>query len=229
MNFTSLRPGHTVEGAEIEAFRSEKKSSSYIYLMAGVHGDEVEGVYVLQNLFEWMKQSDDLDFPCVVIPIVNIDGYRQSSRTNAHGVDLNRNLETDDWSSEFSESKYNPGSAPFSEPENQYLAKLFSKFRPGHIITFHSWRPILNYNGDCKDVADFLHQYNKYDVKDSIGYPTPGSLGTYAPGNFDCPVLTYECPTLASSDKTLKEIWEENEEGLKALLGSGLLKRFTDS
>ena len=50
MNFSLLKSGHSVEGQEIQAFRSDEKASKYNYLMAGVHGDEVEGVYLLKNL-----------------------------------------------------------------------------------------------------------------------------------------------------------------------------------
>ena len=32
MNFTELKPGTTVEGAEIHAFKSEGKSTKYTYL-----------------------------------------------------------------------------------------------------------------------------------------------------------------------------------------------------
>ena len=141
MNFTPLKAGTSVEGDEIPAFRSEDKASKYIYLMAGVHGDEVEGVYLLQELFKWL-QDEDLTLPPVVIPILNVDGYRSGSRVNAHGVDLNRNLPSSNWSEEAREEKYHPGSEALSEPENKYLVKLFEKFPPKFILTLHSWKPM---------------------------------------------------------------------------------------
>lgn len=224
MNFTTLKPGISVEGTEIEAFRSDKKDSSYCYLMAGVHGDEVEGVYVLKELYEWLQDEDIQGVSFIVIPIVNVDGYRAGNRTNAHGVDLNRNLPSKNWVAQAKEAKYFPGKAAMSEPENQFLDALFAKFPPHLILSFHSWKPILNYNDDCKEVADFLAQYNHYPVEGDIGYPTPGSLGNYAPEKYNSPVLTFECPTL-SDDTDLKSIWEENQEGLKLLLKSELIKK----
>ncbi|MDD0852714.1 DUF2817 domain-containing protein [Halobacteriovorax sp. GB3] len=224
MNFISLKSGSSVEGDEIQAFKTDTKSNKWLYLMAGVHGDEVEGVYVLNQLFEWLKEEDLGDLPLIVIPILNVDGYRQGTRTNAHGVDLNRNLATDNWCPEIRAAKYHPGSAPMSEPENVYLDKLFSKFTPVQILTLHSWKPMLNYNGDCKDVAEYLEQYNGYPAEGDVGYPTPGSLGNYAPEKYSSPVLTFEFPVL-SEEKTLKEIWEENEEGLKAYFKSELVSK----
>ncbi|OUR94843.1 hypothetical protein A9Q84_17195 [Halobacteriovorax marinus] len=223
MNFIELRPGTSVEGDKIEAFKTETKAKKYIYLMAGTHGDEVEGVYVVKQLFEWLKEQDDIELNMVVIPILNPDGLRIGSRVNANGVDLNRNHDSGTWSPTATKSKYNPGTAPLSEPENQYLVSLLKKFPPSIILSFHSWKPMLNYNGDCAKVANFLNTFNGYEVCDDIkDHPTPGSLGDLAPKKFNSPVLTFECPVL-SDDQGLKEIWAENEEGLKALFNSELL------
>jgi protein MpaA len=224
MTFTELKSGHSVEKNEIKAFKTEGKSSLYTYLIAGVHGDEVEGVYVLDKLFEYLKKSgNEIELPLVVVPIVNVDGYRMNTRTNAHGIDLNRNLPTKDWTSNISAPQYNPGLSPASEPENKFLIKLFEKYPPFMCLSFHSWKPILNYNGDCQHIAQFLSDFNKYPCEPSIGYPTPGSMGTFLPENYQAPVLTFECP-LITQGHTLKGIWDENEKGLLALMHSGLLK-----
>lgn len=224
MNFTELRSGSSVEGSEIKAFRSETQGDKYVYLMAGVHGDEVEGVYVVDQLFQWLKEQD-FEIPMVVIPVLNVDGYRAGTRVNSHGVDLNRNLNTECWESEASEAKYFPGSAPLSEPENKYLIKLFEKFTPGLILTVHSWKPIVNYNGDCEDLAKFMAERNGYEIADDIGYPTPGSLGTYGSVNLKCPVMTFECPTL-SDEITLKQVWQENESAFKDIFNAKQYERF---
>lgn len=224
MIFSEIESGTSLEGNDIPVFKTEIKSSKYLYLLGGVHGDEVEGVYVLKELFAWLKTEHTLkDLPMVVIPILNVDGYRANSRTNAHLVDLNRNLPTKDWSSEHTKPRYNPGPKPLSEPENQFLVKLLDKYKPGMIISFHTWKPILNYNGECKDEADFLASFNKYEVASDIGYPTPGSLGTFATEKYNCPVLTFECPELKKHKESLKEIWEENEEGLKKFFSSDIV------
>lgn len=227
MNFVDLKPGSSVEGDDINSFRSENKGSKFVYLMAGVHGDEVEGVYVLDEIIKWLKENDEYELPTIVIPILNVDGYRAGTRVNAHGVDLNRNLPAASWSDEAREPKYFPGEKPLSEPENQYLDKLMAKYPPGIIITMHSWKPMINYNGNCRDVADILFKHNGYEVCDDIaGHPTPGSLGDYGPEKYGAPVLTFECPLIAEG-KTLKEIWEENEAGFKELLLSDTLKSYT--
>ncbi|OFZ20680.1 MAG: hypothetical protein A2202_05665 [Bdellovibrionales bacterium RIFOXYA1_FULL_36_14] len=225
MNFIELKSGQSLENVKIEVFKQDKKSLKHIYLIAGVHGDEVEGVFVLKNIFHWLKETNEVDLPLVVIPVLNVDGFRVSSRGNSHGVDLNRNLPADNWINQCEKAKYNPGQSPLSEPENIFLVRLMEKYAPGIIISIHSWKPMLNYNGDCLDVAEYLHQFNHYEVVDSVGYETPGSLGEYAPKHYNAPVLTFEMPRI-SDQLSLKEIWAENEEGMKSLLKSNVLKRF---
>lgn len=224
MIFSELESGTSLEGHEIPVFKTDIKAQKFLYLMAGVHGDEVEGVYVLKELFQWLKLEHNLkDLPMIVIPILNVDGYRTQSRVNAHSVDLNRNLPTKDWSAVVTQPKYNPGPKPLSEPENQFLVKLLDKYRPGFILSFHTWKPILNFNGDCKDVAEYLHKYNNYEMAGDIGYPTPGSLGTFGVEKYGSPVLTFECPELRTHRESLKDIWKENEEGLKSLFQTDLI------
>lgn len=224
MIFRELISGQSVEGLPIPVFKTELRAPKYLYLVGGVHGDEVEGVYILKEIFEWLKNDHALkDVPMIVIPILNVDGYKNRTRVNAHLVDLNRNLPTKDWTSVAREARYNPGTEPLSEPENQFLVKLMDKFNPGLIISFHTWKPMLNYNGDCQDVAEYLAKFNHYVTDPDIGYPTPGSLGSYAMENYHCPVLTFECPELKIHKETLKEIWDENEEGLKGLFRTDLI------
>jgi len=225
MDFKELKSGLSVEGSEIKSYISELKGAKYCYLLAGVHGDEVEGVYILKELFSWLRTADeDIQIPMVVIPILNVDGYRMSTRTNANGVDLNRNLASANWSAEAREKKYFPGKAPLSEPENQYLVKLLNKYPPYLIMSFHSWKPMLNWNGpDCQKYADYLAKYNNYPVVADIeGHPTPGSLGEFGPEKYKTSVLTFEAPLLADN-LGLKQIWEENQTGLKALLSSKVI------
>jgi protein MpaA len=223
MHFRDLPFGKSNLGEEIQAYISEDKASKYTYLMAGVHGDEVEGIYVLKNLFEWLKKNEKIKIPLLIIPLLNVDGYRAHSRVNAKGVDLNRNLPSKHWTSEAREEKYYPGTAPLSEPENKFLVKLFEKYPPKFILSFHSWKPMLNYNGNCKEIAEFLSKYNGYPPVGVIeDYPTPGSLGEYGPEVLKSPVLTWECP-LISETKGLKEIWEESRLSLENLFNSTLL------
>ena len=109
MSFKELRFGESVGSRDIEAYYNQIESKKYLYLMAGVHGDEVEGVYVLSKLFNWINEIGVFKIPTVVIPILNVDGYNDQTRVNANGVDLNRNLPTNDWTNECKSEEYFPG------------------------------------------------------------------------------------------------------------------------
>ena len=80
MNILELKPGCSSEGEKIPCFKTEGKFPKYTYLMAGVHGDEVEGVYILEQLFMWLKEHDELNPPLLIIPVLNVDGHRHGTR-----------------------------------------------------------------------------------------------------------------------------------------------------
>ncbi|MBF0312978.1 MAG: succinylglutamate desuccinylase/aspartoacylase family protein [Oligoflexia bacterium] len=211
--------------SDIHAYKSDVNNGRYIYILAGVHGDEVESIYVLKELLANAELWEKINRPTIVVPIVNVDGYRIGTRTNSHGVDLNRNLPASSWSHVITEPQYHPGLTPLSEPENQFLVSLFQKYPPGIAISLHSWRPILNYNGDCIEVAHFLAERNQYPIAPSIGYATPGSLGDYLPEKYSAPVLTYELPRIGHL-RTLRDVWDENKLALTDLLTSDLLNKY---
>jgi protein MpaA len=125
MKFIELTSGTSVKGGIIRAYKSEKKNpeanTKYNYILGAVHGDEVEGAHLAQELFKWLSKTDEVDMPIIIVPIVNVDGFKLKTRVNGNGVDLNRNLPSTQWTPEAREAKYFPGVAPLSEPENQYL------------------------------------------------------------------------------------------------------------
>lgn len=226
MNFIELESGKSVNGEKIHAYKSEISAPKYNYILGAVHGDEVEGAHLAKELFNWLKSTSEVDMPLIIVPIVNVDGFKANSRVNANGVDLNRNLPSKQWSGEALEAKYFPGTHPLSEPENKFLVELFDKYPPRFILSFHSWYPVINYNGACKEVAEFLASFNKYPIEaDFLSHPTPGSLGEFATQIYNAPVLTFECPLL-SDEVTLQKIWNENEEGFKKLFTTKTILNF---
>ncbi|MDO9182779.1 MAG: DUF2817 domain-containing protein [Bacteriovorax sp.] len=230
MKFIELSPGKSVKGESIHAYKSESssndKATKYNYILGAVHGDEVEGAHLASELFNWLKENNDIDMPIIVVPIVNVDGFKLKDRVNGNGVDLNRNLPSKQWTPEAREAKYFPGTAPLSEPENKFLVSLFETYPPRFILSFHSWYPVINYNGACKELAEFLASFNKYPIEaDFLSHPTPGSLGEYGPQTHGTPVLTFECPVL-SDGVTLESIWKDNEEAFKKLFTTKIIETF---
>lgn len=226
MKFKNLNSGTSVKGNPIPAYKTETNSDKYFYILGAVHGDEVEGAHLAKQLFSWLESECELELPIIVVPIVNVDGFEAKTRVNANGVDLNRNLPSKQWTSEAREPKYFPGKEPLSEPENKFLVDLFNTYPPKFIISFHSWYPVINYNGACKEVAEFLASYNKYPIEaDFASHPTPGSLGEFGPQQLNCPVLTFECPLL-SETVSLENIWNENKTAFQKLFLDRVIESF---
>jgi len=211
MNFTKVKETTSNHGRAIEAFQN-KVAPRYIYLLAGVHGDEPEGVYVLHQWWSWIKEQK-IDIPFIVIPCLNPDGIHHHHRWNANKVDLNRNLPTQDWTDQHKEKKYFPGESPMSEVENIFLDECLQSFSPAYIFSFHSWKRILNINGPEKKIVQLISRHNKYPVDSDIGYPTPGSFGTYGVEKYNTSVLTFELPP-KENDINFEMIWNENKSAL---------------
>lgn len=217
----------TSEGSPIELYHPSHlqidKSFSFakppLLFIGGVHGDEPEGVALAQHFLKSLKQLSVADLqllrPWLLIPCLNPDGYKADQRTNARGVDLNRNFSSPDWSPECTKPRYFPGIAPESEKETQALVALIKKIPPEAIIHFHSWEPCIVYTGaPGKKWADKISEHCGYSSAESIGYPTPGSLGEYGWQSHKIPVICIE----EKAGTPLSEVGPRFEKGLYELL-----------
>ncbi len=164
----------------------------HVLIIGGVHGDEPEGIIAAEKILQQCLQKYSYSFSLTLIPCFNPEGKLAKNRQNTNGVDLNRNLPTQDWTAEFTNPRYNPGRAANSEKENQALVKLLETEKIDLIISLHSWNPMINVNGDCNEEAKILADHTGYTIEPYIGYPTPGSLGTYAGREKQIPTITYE-------------------------------------
>lgn len=73
----------------VHVFRSKKKGPSVLF-MAGMHGDEINGIEILRNLLK-EKYFEKLERGSIIsIPIVNVVSFLNSNRELPDGRDLNR-------------------------------------------------------------------------------------------------------------------------------------------
>lgn len=163
-------------------------------LIIGVfHGDEPQGKYLIEKYLELYPLANNLIF----IPCLNPDGLQNNTRTNANGVDLNRNFPTQNWGEDTSSAGDNPtdyycGKSPASEIETQFVIDVIEKYNPKLILTLHAPYKIVNYDGPAKEIAQKISNIIGYPVEESIGYPTPGSFGTYCGVERNIPTITLE-------------------------------------
>jgi murein peptide amidase A len=184
--------GHTTTHLPIPAYRFGPRTPNGVLILGGVHGDEIEGVWAAHGLLDKFSEKYEFPFSLTLVPAMNLDGVLAKDRRNARGVDLNRNLPTKDWSPVVATERYHPGLAAGSEAENQALMRFVETEKPKFIISLHSWKPLLNVNGDCTTEAQAIAELTGYTIEESIGYPTPGCLGTYTGLERGIPTITYE-------------------------------------
>lgn len=212
-----MRPlifGNSSLGIPINAFQFGTQGPK-VLLMGGVHGDEPEGVTLAQGLLAHFIRHFDYRLQITLIPMFNPDGVIMHTRTNGRGVDLNRNMPTKDWNPEARAPRYSPGPFAGSEPESKALGTWIEIERPALVMSFHSWEPMLNTNGDCKGEAEVLAKWTGYKITDDIGYPTPGSHGTYLGHERGIPTLTYEIQRDLPLDQVLEKHLKPVLEALK--------------
>lgn len=224
--------GRSVEGRPIIGFSSTRRASQAacppvarggVLILGGFHGDEPKSVHVARKLIEFLE-DDGLSArppsPWVIVPLVNPDGYECRRRRNARGVDLNRNFPTENWAPGAARSRMFGGPRPASEPETRAVIRTVQRFLPALIITIHSiggGRQCDNYDGPGRKIAARMSRRNGYPVTATIGYPTPGSFGTWAGIERRIPTITLELP----SQHSPRQCWEDNREALLHVLRVG--------
>ncbi|MHC4695500.1 MAG: M14 family zinc carboxypeptidase [Planctomycetota bacterium] len=212
---TVVTLGRSVERQPIQAYLRHGRGEQTIVVFGGIHGDEPKSVHVAQQMIRLLDTEIEpgRDANWVIVPIVNPDGYRRRKRRNANAVDINRNFPTKNWSRTSPRSRMFGGDKPASEPETRAVIKAVERYPPSRIIAIHSIngrRECNNYDGPARAIASAMHRCNGYPVVRSIGYPTPGSFGTWAGHERKIPIITLELP----SHHSPKRCWQDNRRAL---------------
>ena len=170
----------------IELFETKNENYDKKILIIGVfHGDEPQGEYFINSHLK--RNLLPLKNKIFYIPRLN----KNNQRKNLNGVDLNRNFPTKNWVKN-ENNDYFGGSEPNSEEETRFLVDLIGKNNFSAIITIHSPYKVLNYDGDGFELAQKVQKFIDYKITSDIGYPTPGSFGTYCGVERNIPTLTIE-------------------------------------
>jgi murein peptide amidase A len=221
INWQPVAMQHSQEGREIPLYLSRPNTSEPIdtLIIGGMHGDEPESKTLAEKLMARLRPRELQDKVVGIIPLLNPDGMARNQRGNTNGVDINRNF-PEAWipmekMMEIQGLKsppvtYNPGPAPASELETQFLIQVIQQFRPKKIVAVHQPYKVINYDGPAEGLAKEMAKANNYPVKASIGYPTPGSFGTYAGVKNRIPTITLELPdgtlSLRQTQKNIKAL-----------------------
>jgi protein MpaA len=128
-----------------------------------------------------------------VVPAANPDGLRALRKNSARDVDLNRNFPARSFRTPH-QPGYDPGPAPLSEPETQALAALVGGQGIRAAVAVHAPFACVNFDGPAAGWAEAVALACGWPVRGDIGYPTPGSFGSWLGIDRGLPVLTLELP-----------------------------------
>lgn len=160
-----------------------------------IHGDETPAGTVGRY---WMERLEGIDprNSWRVIPVLNPDGVKYKTRTNANKIDINRNFPTKDWASGAidnwkrttkSNPRRYPGDMAASEPETKCALHHLEDFKPDFIVSVHTPLKVLDFDGPKVSPPP---KFDYLPWKSLGNYP--GSLGRYMWLERSTPVLTME-------------------------------------
>lgn len=188
-----------------------------VLVIGAIHGDELSSASLA---FHWMRLAaeEKVAMPQPVhwrfLPALNPDGMlmHPPRRTNANGVDLNRNFPTPNWERDaatYWQKRTNkdprrwPGPKPLSEPETRFLHEQMERFKPHLIVSIHAPYGVLDFDGPSVPPSRLGRLY-----LDQVGI-FPGSLGNYGGVHKGVPVVTIELPNALRTplDSEIRQMW----------------------
>ncbi len=136
--------GRSVEGRQIKAVELGRPGAGNPMLVVGcIHGNECAGEAVVAAL---RKRTGAITGDLWVVAGLNPDGRAHGTRTNANGVDLNRNFPFG-WRPAARDSMEYPGRHALSEPEARFAYRLVRTIHPAITIWFHQSLALVDASG----------------------------------------------------------------------------------
>jgi len=185
----------------LEVWRPQKQCTLLVF--AGIHGEEPETTYALSRALRQLSEPSD---HCAVVLAANPDGLIRGTRGNARGVDLNRNFPSRDWQpnavthrstmQDPSDVILSPGESAGSEPETRALIALIRELQPEAVVALHAPLACID-DANASPLGQHLAQRTGMPLVRDVGYPTPGSFGSWG-ADQGLPVVTYEFPLAAT-------------------------------
>lgn len=177
--------GSSVDGTALTVYLP-RSGRAEVLIVAAIHGDEPETTVAVSEALRCLPEEE---LQAAVILCGNPDGTVRGTRGNARGIDLNRNFPTSNWRPDpvFYKSRANdardialsPGPEAASEPETRALIALIDGLQPRAVVSLHSALACIDDSG-ASHLGRQLADRCALPFLTEIGYPTPGSMGTWA-------------------------------------------------
>jgi protein MpaA len=209
--------GYSVKGIPIvmQIFGQE---GPVTLIFGAIHGSEPNSGELARRLLDFLSEHPAAyaGHRVAIIPVANPDGLARNQRLNENKIDLNRNFPAANWAPSKA-GMYHGGEKAASEPETQAIIKAVELLNPQRIVSIHAitrGRECNNYDGPAVTLAELMKAKNGYRVAKTIGYPTPGSFGSWAGLDRQIATITLELP----HDLSGEESWRIHAEALQAVI-----------
>lgn len=219
--------------------------NSNVLFVGGVHGGyEWNSVLLAEEMIKYFASNQEAvpdDLTINIIPVLNPDGLALVTngkvsdiealdvtswsadglgRTNANGIDLNRNFACK-WQPQatWRGQTVSAGTEPFSEPEAKVLRNYVQKTNPAGVVFWHSVAGNV-YGSECEngilpltlDIMDAYATAGGYGAVAAFdAYPVTGDAEGWL-ASIGIPAVTVELETRNSIE------WSRNLAGTKAVL-----------
>lgn len=141
--YRTVTYGSSLKGRALNAHIFGTSGPVTMYV-GGIHGNEPSSMSLMKAWMSELESKPDqiAGKRIVVVPSINPDGIAAGTRTNARGVNLNRNFPTDNWVKSIKDTDgthpNGGGEKPLSEPEAAALARLTTSYSPRLLLSFHA-------------------------------------------------------------------------------------------
>ncbi|OFZ46907.1 MAG: hypothetical protein A2381_03665 [Bdellovibrionales bacterium RIFOXYB1_FULL_37_110] len=218
MDFVESIIGRTLLGNPIAAsFSQNFYNDKWLYLIAGIHGDEIEGIYLLKELLPWLKDSIKLTIPCILIQNIDVDGYLFPLNKTENEATINNLFPT----SSFRILEINNRFASNKQlrPEIITLIELFTNHPPQMLINFRTAKhnaKVISVGESGLSLASYISKSLNYPMV-ADNNPTPRTMEAFVYDFFLCPVVGVRLPHYTEK-KTVQSICKDTIDCIKQLL-----------
>lgn len=193
--------GKSVRGVPLRLVELGDPRRPGVLVVGCIHGDEAAGVAVVNAL---LANGSTTRAHLWLVVSLNPDGELANRRTNAQGVDLNRNFPYR-WQplQHPGETNYS-GVGPLSEPESQAMAALLRRIHPAVGVWFHQSLNVIDISQGPRAIEDQLA--TALHVKEMSLADYPGSAIGFEDSLIPHSAFAFELPRGALSSSRAKQI-----------------------
>lgn len=226
--------GRDLWGIVVSDDPNNTKAEVEVRLSSTMHGDEVPGMAMLLNFAEYLVANynqpgyDDVtylvdNYEIHIMPLHNPDGMTADQRSNANGVDLNRNFLLPDGTHSIEEIE----NVNYMNYANNHHFVVSINGHSGALVANYPWDYTYTLAPDDEALKLLSLEYSTYNLPMYNGafpqgitngadwYVVTGSVQDWVYDQTDCIDVTMELHnTKWPSASQLPALWEENRESL---------------